>query len=198
MYLFGVLMAVMDLICNNAYKNPYIYITNNIFVTLLMVALIVGIIEERKKDKKKGNKYLLYFILAQIVSTVICIFLGNLIPLKDVALFIGALSANLIFNEGSFIFTFLGVLLYFNKEDKRKLSIAYGLFCLVYFGITCIGGIDFNTLFYFAYQWMMIGSLPLMLLYNGQKGRGLKYLFYVFYPVHILVLYWVGNLCFPH
>lgn len=43
---------------------------------------------------------------------------------------------------------------------------------------------------------MMIASLPLMLSYNGEKGRGLKYLFYVFYPLHIVVLYFIGNLYF--
>ena len=38
-------------------------------------------------------------------------------------------------------------------------------------------------------QWMMIFALPIIFLYNGTKGRGCKYLFYVFYPLHIVVLY---------
>lgn len=41
---------------------------------------------------------------------------------------------------------------------------------------------------------MMIAALPLMLTYNGKKGQGYKWLFYVFYPVHIFLLYWLGGL----
>lgn len=42
-------------------------------------------------------------------------------------------------------------------------------------------------------QWMMIGALPFILMYNGEKGKGLKYLFYIFYPLHIIVLYFIGR-----
>lgn len=41
-------------------------------------------------------------------------------------------------------------------------------------------------------QWMMIFSLPFIFKYNGERGKNLKYLFYVFYPVHIVTLYLIG------
>lgn len=38
------------------------------------------------------------------------------------------------------------------------------------------------------YQWMMIAAIPFFLLYNGKRGKGFKYFFYWYYPLHILLL----------
>lgn len=48
-------------------------------------------------------------------------------------------------------------------------------------------------LLYDDFQWMMIFALPLILCYNNKKGNGYKYFFYIIYPVHIIVLYILGN-----
>ena len=32
------------------------------------------------------------------------------------------------------------------------------------------------------------GAIPLLLSYNGRRGRPLKYFFYAYYPAHIFVL----------
>ena len=44
-----------------------------------------------------------------------------------------------------------------------------------------------------VYIYGLLGFLPLF-LYNGKKGRGLKWLFYVFYPGHMLLLYFLKQL----
>lgn len=33
-------------------------------------------------------------------------------------------------------------------------------------------------------QWAMVFGLPIMLCYSGERGRGMKYLFYLYYPLH--------------
>ena len=40
-----------------------------------------------------------------------------------------------------------------------------------------------------AVQWYAFMALPLLLLYNGKRGRWrMKYFFYVFYPAHLVIL----------
>lgn len=45
------------------------------------------------------------------------------------------------------------------------------------------------------YEWMMIGALPFLLIYNKKRGKSLKWFFYVIYPVHIVFLWYVGICC---
>lgn len=41
-----------------------------------------------------------------------------------------------------------------------------------------------------ARQWLGLLSLPLLFLYNGKRGKlNLKYMFYIFYPSHLAVIY---------
>ena len=53
-----------------------------------------------------------------------------------------------------------------------------------------VGGVAFlavtRTMGYYAYTGL---SLIPLLLYNSKRGRGLKWLFYVFYPTHLLLIY---------
>ena len=42
-------------------------------------------------------------------------------------------------------------------------------------------------------QFYSLLAIPLLALYNGKRGtKKLKYVFYVFYPLHLIVIYAVG------
>ena len=63
-------------------------------------------------------------------------------------------------------------------------------------------GIAFQTLgqsaFTVNYQWMMVFALPFMLIYNRRRGRSWKWFFYLFYPAHIMALFFLGQIIPPY
>lgn len=65
------------------------------------------------------------------------------------------------------------------------LAVISVLFAGFFFVLSLGGGFDLQNLFILNNQWFMIFSLPIMLLYNREKGRGMKALFYIYYPAHI-------------
>ena len=71
----------------------------------------------------------------------------------------------------------LPVLIFFGRDRLSSLALtAFGLLLL------CLqsGG----------NQWFCLAALPLLALYNGTRGkRPMKYLFYIYYPAHLAVIY---------
>lgn len=101
----------------------------------------------------------------------------------------------------SILFVLLGVIWYFinNKLINCAVFAVLSLACLLipgsYFFTMQFGWfrpVCFNVYSLFiSTQWCMCLAIPFMLLYNGEKGRNLKYLFYVYYPVHVYVLFFI-------
>ncbi len=85
------------------------------------------------------------------------------------------------------------ILLGFSYCRNKKIRIyVYSIFVLLWnvLGLLAIGmPLNLHTLFFDAFEWMEIISVPLMLCYNGKRGQGNSKLFYYFYPIHIYVLY---------
>lgn len=88
-----------------------------------------------------------------------------------------------------------GLLLYLLR-NRRGLQVGvFSLTTFLYFfvvvGKILSGQPDFawSQMFTQYYEWMGMFAGLLMLCYNGQRGRGFKSLFYVYYPAHIYLLY---------
>jgi hypothetical protein len=175
------------LIPNYFQRTDSLALFNNIFATLFMITVYLCIIDFITKGIKE--------------KSIIRIFIGGLLFLLPIALSILFITniENLLylifvipsplFVEGGPIFIGVGIIMYLLRGDKKKQLIAYIVICVA---IMFTGEISIHGLFIDNYQWMMIFAAPLLYFYNGNKGRGMKYLFYLFYPAHIYIFYIVS------
>lgn len=62
------------------------------------------------------------------------------------------------------------------------------LFSLLGVGENIIRNYAIDDIWMINYQWMMIAAISFFLLYNGKRGKGFKFFFYLYYPLHILLL----------
>ena len=83
-----------------------------------------------------------------------------------------------------------GIAMYLCHRNLKKEVLAFMSVSLVWVLMAIVlSRPSFHDLMFKYIEWMEIFAAPLMLCYNGQRGKGSKYLFYVFYPTHIYLLY---------
>ena len=83
-----------------------------------------------------------------------------------------------------------GIAMYLCHKNLKKEVLAFVSVSLVWVLMAIVlSRPSFHDLMFKYIEWMEIFAAPLMLSYNGQRGKGSKYLFYVFYPTHIYLLY---------
>ena len=163
LFLFGLAMFVGNRLL--AWLFPYgDGIPNNIFLSLALAVAFVTVLEDARKREQ---------IRQSIVPLVV----------------IGVLS---LLTEASFLGIPLVLIFFYLRETPLKMALYYGLLSLVFFPFNIEGGIDLQVAVYQQYQWMMIGALPFFYLYSGARGPRLRYVFYLFYPLHIYGLYLAG------
>ena len=79
------------------------------------------------------------------------------------------------------------LLFYIFKNSNIKSSIAFVLATIIHYLIPIL-----KYGFYYQYLYLFFATLiPVIFisLYNGKKGKDTKYLLYLFYPIHLLLIY---------
>lgn len=203
LYILGILMSLGN-ICLYYYVGNASYdslFCNNIFVTIFLGCAVVYFYEKADNRHKK-IKYILLLFLQQIAAFAICVILAELLNIpKAINTYMlyygyGSLFGSMVFTEGSVLFVLFFVLVYFLKEKPVYLStfvVAFSGFLTALIRRTYyMRGAAEYLIPFDGYQWMMVLVVPFFFLYNGKRGKNLKWFYYLFYPLHIWGLYVLG------
>ncbi|GHT75633.1 membrane protein [Spirochaetia bacterium] len=172
--------------------NEDIALMNNAFTTFFVTALYMlscDIFADGVKNKKAGKIIgAIALFLAPIVIAIPFLMAVNVDfssrIVKQIVFTVPLLIPNVVFIEGGFGMVLIGLLFYiFRKWRWAQIAALAALSVLAF--VTSKGE---------SVQWMMIFAALPMALYNGEKGRGIKYFFYIFYPAHIYILYSIATL----
>lgn len=199
MYALSVLMGVGNILLSHfMYKGMDQALLNNIFTTIFLGCCIVYIWESAGSWRTR-IKYFLFFALHQIIVFFLCVLLTEPWRLHlsyELHYTCGTIFGSCIFTEGGILFVFYFVSVYFLKERKLQLSLFTCAFSGLLVFLATRGwpyrGPVLYLLPYSKYQWLMALVIPFYYLYNGNKGKQIKAFFYIFYPLHIWILYVIG------
>lgn len=154
------------LVCQVVYLVFMQSLAQCIFITFSLSILLIYALDFANKQKKFWSLCLLGAALVSICY--ICVFLPMALPRTDFRVDYGIFGV------------LLPVLIYMGRTKAEKLLLA-------------AGGLMAVAVSHGSVQWFALLSLPLLALYNGKRGKlKLKYLFYFYYPLHLVAIYGVG------
>ncbi|MDR2770663.1 MAG: conjugal transfer protein TraX [Clostridiales Family XIII bacterium] len=184
-------MSIVSPLLSGALPNADIVLMNNIFGTMFLCAFYMWLTDMLKGGIKAKKPAKIALAVALAVLSVLAGF--ALISLLGMPAFLEnphsrqlfalvLMIPNVFLAEGGFPLVILGLLFYIFRE-KRPVQMAI----LVAFGLMTLFLTD-------GAQWMMLFAAIPLLMYNGERGKGNKYFFYIFYPAHIYIFYIISCL----
>ncbi len=154
-------VAAMAVLCQVVYWVVDRSLMQCILVTFTLSIVLIYALDVAVRKKGFLSCCLLGVVFA--VVTYVCIFLPGRLPGFRV--------------DYGFFGVILPAAVYIGRTKEEKLFAA----------ACCMAGIAVN---YGLVQWFSFASLPILYLYSGKRGKArLKYLFYIYYPLHLVVLY---------
>lgn len=158
-------IAGLGLLCQVVYTAFTGSLYGNILLTFSLSVLLICAIENFQKKRTVSAQAGVFALLLGIF--VVTVALPPMLKRWDFDLDYGLMGV------------LLPVLVYFGREKTKYLTA--GLFLL---------GFRYGGL-----QWAALAAVPLLGMYNGQRGRGnVGKWFYLYYPAHLVVIYGVGML----
>ncbi|XTR38410.1 TraX family protein [Paraclostridium tenue] len=168
--LFGwaIFMQIGNVVINIALKSKEISVYNNIFLTLTLGLTIINLIEF-SKNKEGIKKIGILFISISLIS------LG-------------------LFTEGGIVLIPFILITYLFRGNEKKQIVLYLFLSIILFSVnynTYSTAKETISMLMFNSDFLFILVVPFMILYNGKRGMNnkfSKYLFYIFYPLHLWII----------
>lgn len=172
-------------------RTDNVALMNNIFATLFLITVYLCIVDFIKKALSEKNILKIFVgIILFIAPFAVGMGLVMLMSQTIAAVYLALIIPTPMFVEGGIMFIVIGIVMYLLKERKNIMLLVYSAISIA---IMFTGEISIQKLFTQNFQWMMLFAAPLIYLYNGKKGKGMKYLFYVFYPAHIYLFFIISS-----
>lgn len=142
----------------------------NVFITFSLSILLIYSIDLLKE--KRGFTPFLLFTLLCVLTVILCFVLPRVVRGIEYGVDFG------------FFGIILAPLVYYSKDRTAKL-----LFCAL-----CLTGVSIEVGWW--QLWSLFALIPLW-FYSGKRGDArIKYLFYIYYPAHIAVIYLIYALIY--
>ncbi len=160
------LIAGVAAVCQAVYWVTSHSLMQCILVTFTLSILLIYGLDHAVKKKSLFSILVLAALFGAIAW--LCIFLPQRLPKFQV--------------DYGFFGVILPVAVYMGRSKAEKLFAA----------ACCLAAIAVN---YAPMQWFAFAALPILYLYDGRRGKyKLKYLFYLYYPLHLAAIYGIAYL----
>jgi len=156
-------MFALAALCQAVYFFAMGSLYMSILVTFSLSILLIWVIENYQERRNLASQLMAFGTLLAVFF--LCVALPELLPGTDYGIDYGLAGV------------LLPVLVYFGREKTKYLTAGLILLGLGYGGI----------------QWFALAAVPLLGMYNGQRGTGRwgKW-FYLYYPLHLVVIYGIS------
>lgn len=156
-------MAALAALCQAVYFFAMGSVYMCILVTFSLSIALIGAIENYQEKRDRASQILAFVSLLAVFF--LCVALPELWKSSDFAIDYGIAGV------------LLPVLVYFGREKTKYLTAGLILLGFGYGGI----------------QWAALAAVPLLGMYNGQRGeKNLGKWFYLYYPAHLLVIHGIS------
>lgn len=135
----------------------------SVFISFALSISLIYMIDNAIAKQK--ITYVIYSVLYALFIAFLCLCLPNILKKTDFHIDYGIIGV------------LIPVMCYFTKGKKLKLLV---------FSLSLIA----LSVFYGNFQWFCLLAIPLIGMYNHQRGKfNLKKMFYIYYPAHICVIF---------